>query len=385
MRAQLIQSAGVVDHVMREWPFLLTGHLRGDHCVGFRGGEAPMLHDACAARGGRRVDEDDAVHGVLKPGLKEQGNIEDHDACARGFGGGEGVLAAGRDLGMNHRVEGGALAGIIEDDAPKCGAVEGAVGGENLRSPPFDDACEGWGASLHCLAGEEVRVNHERPVGRKLCGHGGLPGGNIARETDDEHRVIVLRTRRFRTVMTPRAFRRRAFTLIEILMVLALIGIVGGWAVSRVNLSSYRLDAAVRMLQNLVIGAQQTAITRNVEVTLRFDRTDHRVETRFVVDGTEIVTSRALPEGARFLIPTVGIDGDASDFVGGVGADGSPGVTFSRDVRIAPNGTLTGDVVVYVGTAAARPNDQRAVAIIGATTRTAVWSHGSGAWRRRDY
>jgi prepilin-type N-terminal cleavage/methylation domain-containing protein len=222
-------------------------------------------------------------------------------------------------------------------------------------------------------------------VGRKVCGHGGLPGGNVARETDDEHRVIVLRTRRFRTVMTPRAFRRRAFTLIEILMVLALIGIVGGWAVSRVNLSSYRLDAAVRMLQNLVIGAQQTAITRNVEVTLRFNRTDHRVETRFVVDGTEIITSRALPEGSRFLIPTVGIDGDASDFVGGVGADGSPGVTFSRDVRIAPNGTMSGDVVVYVGTAAARPNDQRAVAIIGATTRTAVWSYGSGAWRRRDY
>lgn len=168
-------------------------------------------------------------------------------------------------------------------------------------------------------------------------------------------------------------------------MVLTLIGIVAGWAVSRVSLTAYRLDAAVRMLQNLVIGAQQTAITRNAEVTLRFDRNDHRVETRFVVDGTEVVTSRALPEGARFLIPTEGIDGAPSDFVGGAGADGAPGVTFSRDVRIAPNGAMNGDVVLYLGTVATRPNDQRAVAIIGATTRTAVWSYGSGAWRRRDY
>jgi prepilin-type N-terminal cleavage/methylation domain-containing protein len=344
-----------------------------------------MLDEALAARGDGCIHENDAVHRVFEPRFEEQGNVEDDEARAGGFGGGEGMFATCCHLGMHDGVEGGALAGVAEDDASQGGAVEGTVRGEDVRPPAVDDAGEGRGALLHGLAGKQVGVNDDRAAGRELRGHGGLPGGDIAREADNQHRVIVPRAHRFRTVMTSRATRRRAFTLIEILMVLALIGIVGGWAVSRVNLSSYRLDAAVRMLQNLVIGAQQTAITRNVEVTLRFDRTDHRVETRFVVDGTEMVSSRALPEGSRFLIPTVGIDGAASDFVGGAGADGSPGVTFSRDVRIAPNGTMTGDVVVYVGTAAARPNDQRAVAIIGATTRTAVWSHGSGAWRRRDY
>jgi prepilin-type N-terminal cleavage/methylation domain-containing protein len=380
---------------VREWPFFLAWHLGRDHRIGLGGGQAAVFRDARASCRDRCVHEDDAVHRVLELRLEQEGDVEDDDPCARGFGGGERVLAAGGNFRMHNRIERSALAGVVEDNAAERGAVEGSVGGEHSFPPALGDTGECRGTLLDRLAREAVGVNDERPVGREVCGDSRLSGGDVAREADDEHRVIVPRRRRFRTVKTPRAHHRteptpraslrRAFTLIEILMVMALIGIVAGWAVSRVSLSSYRLDAAVRMLQNLVIGAQQTAITRNVEVTLRFDRNNHRVETRFVVDGTEIVTARVLPEGARFLIPTVGIDGAASDFVGGAGADGSPGVTFSRDVRIAPNGTMTGDVVVYVGTAAARPNDQRAVAITGATTRTAVWSYGSGAWRRRDY
>lgn len=169
-------------------------------------------------------------------------------------------------------------------------------------------------------------------------------------------------------------------------MVLALIGIVAGWAFSRVDLTRYRVDSAVRMLQNVVIAAQQTAITRNAEVTLRFDRTTHTVETRVMIEGTENVRRRRLPSGTRFLIPAAGVDGAASDFVGGLGASEVPGVTFARDVHIAPNGSIRGgDVVVYLGLDPDRPTSYRAVEIIGATTRTAFWSLASGSWRRQSY
>lgn len=179
---------------------------------------------------------------------------------------------------------------------------------------------------------------------------------------------------------------RRAFTLIEVLMVVALIGIVAGWAYTRVNIVGYRMDAGIRMLQNTIIGAQQTAITRGTEVTLRFDRQNHRIETRFMLNGSEKVTTRVLPEGSRFLIPAVGIDGQPSDFVGGLGASDVGGVTYARDVVIAANGAIPkGDVVIYLGSTNARPTDRRALAITGATTRTAFWSFGSGAWARRDY
>ena len=182
--------------------------------------------------------------------------------------------------------------------------------------------------------------------------------------------------------MTP---RRRGFTLIEILLVVALIGIFAGWAVTRVNYAGLRMDAAARMLQNAIIGAQQTAITRATDVTLRFDRQNHRVELRFMQDGSAKVVTRPLPEGAHLLIPTIGVDGAAADFVNGNGATTS-GVTYARDVVIAPNGSVPrGDFVVYLGSSATRPRDQRALVVRGATTRVTFWTFNGGAWAVKDY
>jgi hypothetical protein len=165
-----------------------------------------------------------------------------------------------------------------------------------------------------------------------------------------------------------------------------LIGIFAGWAVTRVNLGGYKMDAAARMLQNVIIGAQQTAITRSTDVTLRFDRQNSRVEMRFLQNGSERVVTRPLPDGADFFIPSSGINGSASDFVGGPGAETAGGTTYIRDVRIAANGTVPrGDFVLYLGTSSARPQDQRALAVKGATTRTTFWSFNSGSWLVRDY
>lgn len=183
--------------------------------------------------------------------------------------------------------------------------------------------------------------------------------------------------------------RRPAFTLIEILMVMALIGLVAGWAVSRVNTTAYRMDANIRLLQNVLIGAQQTAITRNVTVQVMFDAANHRVRTLLDTDGDgevsagETVTWRAL-DGARFLAPTQSLDGAPEFYLTGPGAieTGNP---LQRAIRIAPNGALGGDAVLYLGSSANRPTDQRAISITGATARTAFWSYATGAWRRRDY
>lgn len=183
--------------------------------------------------------------------------------------------------------------------------------------------------------------------------------------------------------------RRRAFTLIEILMVMTLIGLLAGWAVSRFTASSYKVDSNIRLLQNVIIGAQQTAITRNVNVQVMFDASEDRVRVLLDTDNDgavstgETVTYRAL-DGAQFLTPTTTIDGAAEFYLTGPGVveTGNP---LRRAIRIAPNGSLSGDVVLYITTTADRPNDQRALAITGATARTSFWSHNTGAWRRRDY
>jgi prepilin-type N-terminal cleavage/methylation domain-containing protein len=189
-----------------------------------------------------------------------------------------------------------------------------------------------------------------------------------------------------RTVTTS---RRRAFTLIEIAMVIVLIGIVAGFAVSRVNITGYRIDANIRLLQNALIGAQQTAITRNVYVLVMFDASSHRVrilqdaDNDGTVSASETVTYRAL-DNARFLTPATTLDGALPIYLNGPGVieTGNP---LQRAVRFAPNGALSGDAVLYIGSTSDRPDDMRALTIVGATGRTAFWSHGGGAWAQRNY
>ena len=158
---------------------------------------------------------------------------------------------------------------------------------------------------------------------------------------------------------------------------------------SKVNVTGYRMDANIRLLQNVLIGAQQTAITRNTHVQVMFDASNHRVRILLDTDNdgtvsvSETMTYRAL-DNARFLTPSTTLDGALAFYLTGPGVieTGNP---LQRAVRIAPNGSLSGDVVVYIGSTSDRPNDMRALTIIGATARTAFWSHGGGAWAKRNY
>ncbi|MBX3133838.1 MAG: prepilin-type N-terminal cleavage/methylation domain-containing protein [Gemmatimonadaceae bacterium] len=186
--------------------------------------------------------------------------------------------------------------------------------------------------------------------------------------------------------------QRRGFTLLEILMVMTLIGIVSGWMVARFTSARYRMDANVRLIQNVVIGAQQSAIARGIPVQLMFDasgESGHRIRVLLDSDDdgqvsvNETVSYRPL-EGALFLAPDSTLDAATPAYVTGPGlVTGRP--ALQQAVRIGANGTLGGDVVIYIGTTVTRPQEMRAVVITGATARTAFWTRSSGSWTRREY
>lgn len=171
-------------------------------------------------------------------------------------------------------------------------------------------------------------------------------------------------------------------------MVIALIGIVTGFAISRFDYRRYRMDANVRFLQNVVIGAQQTAITRNVTVQVMFDANHRRVRIvqDFDNDGLmetgDSVRYRPLFDGAEFQAPVTTIDGASAAYATG------PGIVALNpqqlSIRIAPNGTLAGDAVIYIGSTTHSPTDQRAMSIVGATARTAFWSRSTGSWVQKN-
>ena len=182
---------------------------------------------------------------------------------------------------------------------------------------------------------------------------------------------------------------RRAFTLIEILMVMTLLGIIAGFAVTRVSYWGYRMDANIRLLQNAIIGAQQLAITRNVTVQVMFDASADRVRVlqdynnNGIMDASDSVRYRPLADGAQFQQPPTTLDGAPAAYMTGPGViiTGSP---LQLSIRIAANGSVSGDVVVYIGSPRNLPGDLRALTIIGATARTGFWSYGGNTWRKRD-
>ncbi len=186
--------------------------------------------------------------------------------------------------------------------------------------------------------------------------------------------------------------RTRGFTLVEILIVVTLIAVTAGWAVTRFTNMNYRMDANVRLLQNVILGAQQTAISRNIPVQLMFDASsDSAMRVRVLLDAdddgqvslNETVSYRPL-DGARFLAPPETIDNATPAYATGPGlVTGRPALL--QALRIAPNGTLGGDVVIYIGSVSTRTYDFRALSITGATARSAFWSRANGVWRRRNY
>lgn len=191
---------------------------------------------------------------------------------------------------------------------------------------------------------------------------------------------------------------RSGWTLIEMAMVVALVAIVAGFMLSNIDFARFRLDAATRVVQNQMIAAQASAVQRNRPVILSFMY--NQAQFRLVVDlnsngrwdeDDEVRIWRTLSDGAKFVIPPTTIDGATPYYATG------PGLTFINATgqtatcsscptfTLFPNGSSSGDVVVYLGTTSSRQSDYRAIQIYGSTSKVHIWRMNSdGAWLQSD-
>jgi type II secretory pathway pseudopilin PulG len=186
--------------------------------------------------------------------------------------------------------------------------------------------------------------------------------------------------------------------MIEIALVVAVIAIVAGIMLSNINFSRFRLDAAARAVQNQIIAAQTTAVQRNRPVILTFMY--NQGQFRLVVDlnsdgywnsASETRVWRTLSEGAQFVTPPTTIDGATPYYATG------PGIKFINAMgqtatcptcptfTLFPNGSASGDVIVYLGTSGGRTTDYRAIQVYGSTSRVHIWRMDSGGtWLQSD-
>jgi prepilin-type N-terminal cleavage/methylation domain-containing protein len=184
---------------------------------------------------------------------------------------------------------------------------------------------------------------------------------------------------------------RRGWTMIEMSIVIAVIVLLAAIALPNIDFAKYRMDGNARTIQNQFIVQQVNAIQRNIPiiVTLVYD---HGIMTitedanrNGVADNGEYTYNKTLVEGAQFVIPPVTVDSATPYYATG------PGLTYLNQtylyptVTFYPNGSTSGNVVVYIGSTNGRLVDMRALSITGSTSKVKFYRMASdGTWRLAD-
>jgi Tfp pilus assembly protein FimT len=194
--------------------------------------------------------------------------------------------------------------------------------------------------------------------------------------------------------MQPTSDPRAGLTIIELLMVIALMGLVLGMALPRVNIEGGRVNATIRCLTAALSVAQRMAVTDQHNVIVAFDSASGRIRIHSddnnngVMDAGERVTSTPLGEGVLFgrgsvppLTYTTGST-STSTFSFTRTSTGYPAVTFRRDGSASENGGFY--LTTAKGAASGNTAWSRAAEVIRSSGRVLWYSYASGAWTQEQ-
>jgi prepilin-type N-terminal cleavage/methylation domain-containing protein len=179
---------------------------------------------------------------------------------------------------------------------------------------------------------------------------------------------------------------RAGFTLLELIVILALVGIIVTIAVPRIDVARFQLDAAVQEVLSKVAVSRGQALLRQHDIVLTFDEPGDRFYVLYDADNSGSTTSgelRAmvqLPDRVKFGrggAPAISGMTDAVPFT--KVSESLPALRFHR------NGSASEEGIVYLtsGRAAGStgfPQDTRALKVERATGSVRCLSYRTLAW-----
>ncbi|HEY5220460.1 MAG TPA: GspH/FimT family pseudopilin [Gemmatimonadaceae bacterium] len=176
--------------------------------------------------------------------------------------------------------------------------------------------------------------------------------------------------------------RRSAFTLVEVVVVMIMVGVLMALAIPHMDLSRYRTDAAVQGLRSVLMQAQRTALLRQYDVVISIDTANGALKwsedanNDGTIEANEHRRTYPLNDGVKFVVPPTGLDSAVTKSIVGshLGTlNGLPSITFHRD------GAATSDLQLYVAGPANPGFTYRAVRLTQGTGRTDWYSYNSQA------
>ena len=176
-----------------------------------------------------------------------------------------------------------------------------------------------------------------------------------------------------------------AFTVIELMIVLAIIGVIAAFAYPKVNFTQFRVDAAARAVRVALQNAERLAVTRQYDVVVSFDTANRRIRilednnNNATVDAGEHVIFAQLEDSVHFAVPPAGVSGSPGSAIDGSSirtVDNMPTLIFHRD------GAASSGADIYITSRRALDDDFRCVRVVQSTGRTLWWRYLNGAWEQ---
>lgn len=180
---------------------------------------------------------------------------------------------------------------------------------------------------------------------------------------------------------------RRAFTLIELLIVIVMIAVVAGLALPRLRVERSQVDGAARIITSAMLAARADAIARGHNVLIVFDtsarivRTVWDADNNLQIDANEKTRPALLGERIAFArgagIPA--FNGATPQFPTLLSVGGKPALLVQRNGALDRAGTLY--LTSRRGQAGGPFVDSRALRLDRATGHATVFVYANTGWR----